>query len=306
MIAVVSRYGIDWKGDSGVMAHGRPPGGRLQRCLSAPGHQAANTSKGRKGTVSTQAEHDKWLDEHSFTDPEAEVFTPNDDYDRIDNKEAPEPAGDDDADWVPGQTLLEAPDYGTMVRGKRTAKSKKYEAKTQSVLKAAALGALKHGDLPDAAAIFKYGPTIARSAGDLASENEHAAKTVDLLCAPDSPVVGLTITGLALVSQLYRNNQQNIEKLQEKRKLTRAERKTLRDSGQLPPKERPFKKITINGPFKLKFNIAIPTKFGGVVKMFTAGTKNPRALCEEVYQDQDLLKALENYGFKIVPMEATP
>jgi hypothetical protein len=243
---------------------------------------------------------DKWLDEHSFTDPEAEVFTPNEDYDKVDYKDAPEPAGDDLDDWVPGQTLLEAPDYGTMVRGKRTAKSKRYEAKTQSVLKATALGALKHGDLPDAAAIFKYGPTIARSAGDLASENERAAKAVDLLCAPDSAVVGLTIAGLALVSQLYRNNQQNIEKVKEQRRLTRAERKSLRESGQLPQREKPFKKITINGPFKLKFNIAIPTRIGKVGKLFTAGTKNPRQLCEEVFEDADLLKALEGYGFKIV------
>jgi hypothetical protein len=254
--------------------------------------------------VSTSQDSDKWLDEHSFTDPEAEVFTPNDDYDKVDYKDVPDPAGDDEADWVPGQTLLEAPDYGTMVRGKRTAKSKKYEAKAQSLLKASALGALKHGDLPDAAAIFKYGPTIARGAGDLASENERAAKAVDLLCAPDSPVVGLTIAGLALASQLYRNNQQNIEKVKEQRRLTRAERKALKDSGQLPQREKPFKKITINGPFKLKFNIAIPTKFSGVTKMFTAGTKNPRALCEEVFEDQDLLKALEGYGFKIVPQDA--
>lgn len=280
---------------------GGPSGGLS---VSFPLPAGRPSPKGRKGTVTTAQEHDKWLDEHSFTDPEAEVFTPNDDYEQVDNRDVPDPAGDDDADWVPGQTLLEAPDYGTMVRGKRTAKSKKYEAKSQSCLKAAALGALKHGDLPDAAAIFKYGPTIARGAGDLASENERAAKTVDLLCSPDSPMVGLTIAGLALVSQLYRNNQQNIEKVKEKRKLSRAERKALRDSGQLPPKEAAFKKITINGPFKLKFNIAIPRKFGQVGKLFTAGTKNPRALCEEVFEDQNLLKALKDYGYEIVPTEA--
>jgi hypothetical protein len=250
------------------------------------------------------ATDDKWLDEHSFTDPEAEVFTPNDDYDKVDYKDVPDPAGDDDADWIPGQTLLEAPDYGSMVRGKRTAKGKRYEAKTQSMLKASALGALKHGDLPDAAAIFKYGPAIARGAGDLASENERVAKTVDLLCAPDSPVVGLTIAGLALATQLYRNNQQNIEKVKEKRRLTRTERKQLRDSGQLPPREKPFKSIKVNGPFRLKFSIPLPTKIGNIGKLLTAGTKNPRSLCEEVFEDQDLLKALEGYGFKIVPQEA--
>jgi hypothetical protein len=250
--------------------------------------------------VSTDQNTDTWLDEHAFTDPEAEVFTPNTDYEAIDNKNVPDPAGDDDADWVPGKTLLEAPDYGTMVRGKRTAKSKKYEAKTQSVLKAGALSALKHGDLPDAAAVFKYGPSIARGAGDLASDNENAAKVIDLVCAPDSPVVGLTIAALALASQLYRNNQQNIEKVKETRKTTRAQRKVLRETGQLPPKQR-AKRIQINGPFRLKFNIIIPTALPKIGKIFAAGTKNPRQLCEEVFEDQDLLKALEGYGFRIVP-----
>src|ERR1700678_2818281 len=113
----------------------RPPGVSL---LSSPGGRMTSNER-RKEPVSTQQETDHWLDEQAFTNPESEIFTPNDDYEVKDLKDAPDPAGDDDADWVPGKTLLEAPDYGTMVRGKRTAKSKRYEAKSQSVLKMGAL-----------------------------------------------------------------------------------------------------------------------------------------------------------------------
>src|SRR5579864_1992233 len=57
--------------------------------------------------------------------------------------------------------LINAPDYSTIIKGSRTAVAREYETKVKSVLKSGAIGALRRGNMPDSAAIFRHGPSFA-------------------------------------------------------------------------------------------------------------------------------------------------
>jgi hypothetical protein len=236
-----------------------------------------------------------FADESEFTDDDNPWSAAEETL--FEREEKPDDTGSP-GEWTPGVTIMDAPDYGAMLRGKRTVKGRAYEAKVQSVLKSAALAALRNKDLPDAAVIFKYGPSFAMAAGDSAAQYDSVAKAIDLVTMPDSPIAGLLIAGAAMIAQFARNNEETITKVRETRKMSRPERKAAREQSRNDPDS--FRAFTINGPFGRKFTVRLRIARLAVFKrMFSAGTKNPGALCREVYSDDGLQKALLAHKIRI-------
>lgn len=204
-----------------------------------------------------------------------------------------------------GFEILDAPDFNELVRGKQTQKSKAYEQRVNSMLKHVALGATRAGNLPDAAVAFKYGPKLARAAGDMTDDNAWAAKAIDMMSAPDNPTFIFGLLAVSAVAQLFRNHETDIQQIQQIRKLTRAERKQAKRMNAETAK--PGKRIEIKLPLGKKISLAVnlePVKFIKFLpKAIVANTKTGGAVANEVFGNPDLQKALRQYGLYVTVKE---
>jgi hypothetical protein len=218
-----------------------------------------------------------------------------------DDDDDPEFALDEEA--VPEyEALFDAPDFDFLKDRKRTQAARNYERRVQSMLKAGVIGSLQRGNLPDAAALIKTGPKFARALGDSAADNENIARVLDMLTAPDSPIVPLVVTGLSLASQLLRNHREEAETAAQNMKMGFRERRAHRKAvaaGQV--EGAPQATTTIKLPFGRKitlgFRVHVPGK--RIWQTLTGGAVHPDVLAHTVFSDTALLKELEKHNIII-------
>lgn len=195
--------------------------------------------------------------------------------------------------------LFAAPDFAFLKTARRTPKSRDYERRIQSLLKAGLLGSLHRGQLADAAALIKTGPKFARAVGDAADANDRVASVVDMITAPDSPMVPLALTSIALVSQLLRNHKAEAEEAAQTVRLNWRQRREARKAG-LAAESRAV--TTLHLPFgrklSLRFRIHVPS-LGRIWTGVTGGAMPPEALVHTVFSDDKLIKALHEQGILI-------
>jgi hypothetical protein len=200
--------------------------------------------------------------------------------------------------------LINAPDYSTIIKGSRTATAREYETKVKSVLKSGAIGALRRGNLPDSAAIFRHGPAFAAAVGDLAEVSEQTRRMVDLATAPENPYVMLLIAGIPLVAQLFRNHQPEIQEVARSRRAMRKYRKEHPEEFiHAEQREDKRRNVEIRLPLGRRITFRLGLKinpFKGIRFAFRTQTREPAELVTMVFSDKKLVAALKKQGIDIV------
>lgn len=212
------------------------------------------------------------------------------------------PDDDPDDDLPEYEVIFGAPDFDFLKDRKRPPKSREYERRVQSLIKAGVFASLHRGNLPDAAALIKTGPKFARAVGDAAGDNESIAKALDMLTAPDSPMVPFVVTGLTLAAQLLRNHQTEAENVAQNIKMGWREKRARRKAvvaGEVVggPQATTTIKLPFGRKITLGFRIHLPGK--SIWKSITGGAVPPEALVHSVFSDEALLKELARQGFPI-------
>lgn len=216
------------------------------------------------------------------------------------NGSDPSPEPDQDYGY-----LFEAPDYSSFLKSPTTQNAKGYQKKTEAMLKGWLWGSIHAGQMPDAATILEKGPGFAAATGKLADASPKVAKMLDLITAPESPVIVFAMTALAFGAQIARNHEPQIAQVPATFRERRSQRKAQKRAGPIAdekPKD-PLFTIRILGrriPVGAKFNFSrIP--FRVVLSPARAQTVNPGVLVHRVFSDSRVQKALEKEGlfFKI-------
>jgi hypothetical protein len=199
------------------------------------------------------------------------------------------------------KVIFGAPDLSTFFKKKPSQVQKEYEQRAASFLKAGFIGALNTNNLADAAAILTLGPGLAQATGTLADADERAKKMIDMITAPNNPLVMFALTAIPLISQLARNHEPQLANIPNVRRTRRAEKKAAKASGQ--PYVKPEPKFTVHLPFGRKIGIRFTSKIklGKLLAGFKAQTTDPRDLTFHVFTDQHILKALKDQGINIQP-----
>jgi hypothetical protein len=197
-------------------------------------------------------------------------------------------------------TLFNAPSYSEFIKTRDTAKARSYERRVQSMMKAGMVMSLNAHNWPDAATFIKHGPGFAKAAGNLADADPRAANLIDMLTAPDSPVLMFAMVALPMLAQLTRNHQSGIVEAQMTWRERRAERKQAKLQGIKPNREpiKPLyiklgKKRTIKLP--IRFRIKLP-QFRNMLRSFLAPTQYPGEIAQEVFTDASVVRALHKMG----------
>lgn len=208
---------------------------------------------------------------------------------------------DEETHYVDYAALTYAPDYSTIVKGTRTKVAKDYEDRVKSVLKSGAIGALRHGNLPDSAAIFRHGPAFAAAAGDLAEVSEGTRKMIDLATAPENPYAALLIAGIPLVAQLFRNHGPEIQEIRRsRRQMKRYLKEHPEEAVRLTADKR--KNVKINLPFGRSVSFRVGLKFNplkGIRFAIRTQTREPAELVMMVFSDDKLVAALKKQGIRV-------
>jgi len=212
--------------------------------------------------------------------------------------EAEYPNGHEPApDWT---AIFGAPDYTTLVRPTTSRKAKEYETNTNSILKALLIASLNAGDFADAAAILHHGPGFSVATGQLAASSDKAAKIIDMVTAPASPVMMWVLASVGFASQLIRNHEPQLRQVPGAVRQSRAERKAMRQQG--VPKKEPRFTIKL-GRIQIPVRFSIPVN--RLFAPFRTQTKPPEVLASMVFGDEDLIKALEKTGILLVRKDET-
>jgi hypothetical protein len=206
--------------------------------------------------------------------------------------------GTDETQVIDYAELFGAPDYSTFIKSAETTKSRAYERKIQSMLKAGVVGTVNAHAFADTAAILKYGPGFAKAGGALADADERAAKVVDMLTAPDSPYFMFMLAAMPFAGQIARNHKPEIEQVGGTWRQRRAQRKAAKAAGDIPGAIRPGRDIFIKLPFgrKIRLRVGFAFNFGKMLGAFTAASQHPVELQNEVFGDQKVIKALRKMG----------
>ena len=246
------------------------------------------------------------MSEQFTNDEESDYFVPGSNghrTDTADNEQGELWSDEVKSVYVDYDALINAPDYSTLVKGTRSKVAKDYELKTKSVLKSAAMGRLRKGQLPDSAAIFRHGPAFSAALGDLAEVSEQTRKMVDLATAPENPYVMFLMVAIPFAMQLLRNHQPEIQEVQRTRREMRKYRKEHPEDFAKLVGEDKRKNVTVNLPFGRKMNVRVGFKFNplkGIRFAFRAQTREPAELVTMVFSDQKLVAALKKQGIDIV------
>jgi hypothetical protein len=195
---------------------------------------------------------------------------------------------DDRPDW---SSIFGAPDFTLLIKKPKTSTAREYEKRVNSVLKAVLIGTLNTGQIPDAAAILKLGPSFSTATGELAAADERARKILDILTEPANPWVMFAITGIPLIAQLMRNHEPAIKQAPTSIRERRAQRRVKRM--EQPPRftlKIPFIRKTIALRFRFHFRL------GRVLAGFRSQTMEPSTLVQQVFSDVKVLDALRKMG----------
>lgn len=220
-----------------------------------------------------------------------------------------EAPGEDDSDVPSGsgpevtdfRLILNAPDFATFVKRPKNARVREYEKRTASALKTLAFGAMQNENFADAAAVLWHGPAIATAAGHVADTSDRARNILDMVTAPNSPWMGLALTGMALVGQLARNHEKELQEVPKRFAMgrkARAARKAAKEK-QETPQTPPRFTMRIG-----KWHIPVRFRFRGGRLLFSgirANTQEPTILTSRVFTNEELLTELRKMGFNIQP-----
>jgi hypothetical protein len=194
--------------------------------------------------------------------------------------------------------LFGAPDFASFIKKPVSQRSRQYERKVQSVLKAGVIGAINVQDFPDAAALLKYGPAFARASGELADSNAKTRDIIDMLTAPSSPVAMFLAASIPLAAQLFRNHEPQVQQVAENVRQTRAQRKAAKKAGMRIPKPeaREVAAIKFFGK-RIPIKVRLPKmKINMIGKMLHARATHPQIIVNEVFGDPKVMKALRDLG----------
>jgi len=196
--------------------------------------------------------------------------------------------------------LFDAPDYSSFIKHSQSGEAKEYTVKIESMIKGGVQLCLKNGNIPDAAALLKYGKEFAEAAGDLSDASPLAAKALDILTAPDNPYFTFALTGSALLFQLLRNHQTEVDQVKMGWKQKRALRRQQKFTGEyVKPEGRKIKvRLPFGRSFTLNVRIHVPV-FSSAYRVLSSQTVAPRALADEVFSDKKLRTLLRQRGFPI-------
>lgn len=144
--------------------------------------------------------------------------------------EEPSPNGhpSDNEEPPSWQAIFSAPNYADLIRTRQSARAREYRDRTNSLLKAALVGAINTGEFTDAATILRHGPAFATATGQLADSNDRAAGLIDMITSPASPVAMFVLAAVPLVSQLFRNHEAQLANIPEAREQAKRTRKSIR------------------------------------------------------------------------------
>jgi hypothetical protein len=201
-------------------------------------------------------------------------------------------------DW---RTIWEAPDYAQLISTRQSRKAKEYTSKANSVLKAATLASINAGDFPDAAALLHHGPPFSHAVGQWADSNDRVAQAIDIITSPSSPVLMFTVTGLALVAQLFRNHETQLAEIPNARKRAKAEKQARKATAKAEPPRFTVKAFGRQWPIRMRNRFKVRNLLGG----FRAQTQPPDQLTMRVFSDEKLQAALEKQGIKLVRQAPT-
>jgi hypothetical protein len=109
------------------------------------------------------------------------------------------------------------------------------------------------------------------------------------------------ITTITLAAQLMRNHESQIREIPNARKRARAIRKTQKQTDKVTPPRFTIKVLGRQFPIRFRSRIKISAMFAG----FRAQTQPPELLTVSVFSDENLLKALEKQGLRLVRSDAT-
>lgn len=201
------------------------------------------------------------------------------------------PEHDTSGDYSPEGPSLDFMDeaLSNFVKRPATAVSREYKQRTAAVLNSVMSARIQRpgSGLADAAAIIAYGDAFATAAGNLADEDERARKLLTVITSPGNPYVGFAIVATSLISQLFRNHQDEAGQIKQgwrdRKKTPRAERPKVEIKIPLTKK-----RIFLRVPFKLKF--------GGVL---TSQSVEPQQLVNGVFSNEKVVKELRKRGINI-------
>jgi hypothetical protein len=201
-------------------------------------------------------------------------------------------------DW---RTIWEAPDYAQLIATRQSRKAKEYTSKANSVVKALTLASINAGDFPDAAALLHHGPPFTHAVGQWADSNDRVAAAVDIITSPSSPVLMFTVTGIALVAQIFRNHEAQLAEIPNTRKRAKAMKQAARAQSKAEPPRFTVKAFGRQWPIRIRSRFKVRSLLGG----FRAQTQPPEQLTVRVFSDEKLQSALEKQGIKLVRQAPT-
>lgn len=199
--------------------------------------------------------------------------------------------------------IVGAPDLTALMKKTQSRNAKEYTTKVASGFKMFWVGSLHAGQYADAAAMLWHGPGAATAIGDLCDENERAAKIVDFITAPNSPILACALTIIPLLGQLARNHEQELQDIPRQWSLGRKARAARKAAKKEQPRTTWFT-MRIMGH---KIEVARPRFRPRILKGFLAGVRSqsqePSALAARVFTDPDVQKALAKMGIMVRPAD---
>jgi hypothetical protein len=197
------------------------------------------------------------------------------------------------------ELILGAPDFTSLVKRRKTNRSREYERKAASALKTVALGSIQAGNFPDAAAVLWHGPGAATAIGDLADADDRARAAIDMLTSPNSPWLVFAMTVTPLIAQILRNHEKEVREVPAKLNLSRkarAERKAAKTAAETAPPTFTLRLLGRKIPVRLKFRPRFASAFFTGIR---SQSHHPDQLTAQVFTDPELLAALDKMGIQL-------
>jgi hypothetical protein len=197
-------------------------------------------------------------------------------------------------------TIFDAPDFTSYIKHRSSARAKETEKKINSVVKAGIQMFLAKDNLADAAALFEYGPRLAKATGDFTDVSETAYKIIEYASAPNSPALIFGTALASLAGQFYRNHELQAAAVKQGYREGRRARKEAKARGIKPVKTqgRPVtirlfrRQITFHVRFQFR-----PLRLAG--QLIQANTRPPETLVDRVFSNEKLRLELKKQGFDI-------
>lgn len=213
-----------------------------------------------------------------------------------------------DSEGTEYTALFDAPDYASFIKVDQTARSKDYEKKVGSILKAGALTGFRSGQVADAATILHFGPNFAKATGDLTDVSPRVARTLDMITTPDSPWFAFATVATPMVLQFFRNHEADTEFVGKTWREARRARKEAKRNGVTQPvadkRGHPVKiKLPFGRSITLRVSLPRPAVIGAALR---SQTHDPAELTAKVLTDDKLLRQLKKQGIHITVRKDVP